>query len=51
MRKVIVLSFMTLDGVYRLPEGRKKILPVTSNMADGYFLFLMNFWERLWVSK
>jgi len=35
MRKITVLSMITLDGVSRHPVGRRKIHQAASNMAAG----------------
>ncbi len=42
MRKIIVLSFVTLDGVMQAPGGPEEIPPEDSGMVDGQCLMSMS---------
>lgn len=41
MRKIIVLSFLSLDGVMQAPGGPKKTVLMALNLADGQLLSFM----------
>ena len=52
MRKIIVLSMITLDGVVmQYTVDLKKIHQAISNMVVGLHLILMSFMVRSWKNR
>jgi hypothetical protein len=47
MKKIIVLSFISLDGVIQAPCDPTE----DTSMDVGLFPILMNFWDRLWENR
>lgn len=51
MRKIIVLEFITMDGVMQAPGGRRKMLQEFSNTAVGLRRTMTISSARKWKNK
>ena len=51
MREVVVLTFVSLDGVMQAPVAKGKIPQVASILKDGQYLTSTNWGAMKWLNK